>query len=98
MSGRISSGTDYVKGSRVSHSTARFSYSGKRNLFGLPALELHTLPPELTAVNLEKTPAVACDGTHGFSVQYLVEVPIFPGMRTRSWIESWPALAKQVSA
>lgn len=45
--------------------------------FGLIALELHTLPPELTASNLEKTPALAYDGTHGFSDQYLVEVPIF---------------------
>ena len=45
--------------------------------FGLLVLELHTLPPELTAANLEKTPAVAYDGTHGFSDQYLVELPIF---------------------
>jgi hypothetical protein len=45
--------------------------------FGLLVLELHTLPPELTAANLEKTPAVAYDGTHGYSDQYLVEVPIF---------------------
>jgi hypothetical protein len=26
---------------------------------------------------LDKTPAVAYDGTHGFSDQYLVELPIF---------------------
>ena len=45
--------------------------------FGLLVLELHTLPPEVTAANLEKTPAVAYDGTHGFSDQYLVELPIF---------------------
>jgi hypothetical protein len=45
--------------------------------FGLLVLELHTLPPALTAANLEKTPAVAYDGTHGFSDQYLVELPIF---------------------
>jgi hypothetical protein len=45
--------------------------------FGLIALELHTLPPDLAAANLEKTPAVAYDGTHGFSDQYLIEVPIF---------------------
>jgi hypothetical protein len=45
--------------------------------FGLLDLELHTLPPELTAANLELTPAVAYDGTHGFSDQYLVELPIF---------------------
>jgi len=45
--------------------------------FGLLVLELHTLPPALTAAHLEKTPAVAYDGTHGFSDQYLVELPIF---------------------
>jgi hypothetical protein len=45
--------------------------------FGLLLLELHTLPPELAAANLEKTPAVAYDGTHGFSDQYLVELPLF---------------------
>jgi len=45
--------------------------------FGLLILELHTLPPELTASNLSKTPAVAYDGTHGFSDQYLVELPVF---------------------
>jgi len=45
--------------------------------FGLLALELHTLPPELARANLDKTPAVAYDGTHGFSDQYLVELPVF---------------------
>lgn len=45
--------------------------------FGLLLLELHTLPPEVTAANLNRTPAVAYDGTHGFSDQYLVEVPVF---------------------
>jgi hypothetical protein len=45
--------------------------------FGLLALELHTLPPALTAANLERTPAIAYDATHGFSDQYLVELPVF---------------------
>jgi hypothetical protein len=45
--------------------------------FGLLILELHTLPPQRTAANLAKTPAVAYDGTHGFSDQYLVELPVF---------------------
>ena len=45
--------------------------------FGLITLELHTLPPEVTAANLDKTPAVAYDGTHGFSDQYLIELPNF---------------------
>ena len=29
------------------------------------------------AANLDRTPAVAYDGTHGFSDQYLVELPVF---------------------
>ncbi len=45
--------------------------------FGLLLLELHTLPPELAAANLTRTPAVAYDATHGFSDQYLVELPVF---------------------
>lgn len=45
--------------------------------FGLLVLELHTLPPDATAANLDRTPAVAYDGTHGFSDQYLVELPVF---------------------
>jgi hypothetical protein len=45
--------------------------------FGLLLLELHTLPPEVAAANLGRTPAVAYDGTHGFSDQYLVEAPVF---------------------
>ena len=45
--------------------------------FGLLVLELHTLPPPLTAANLDRTPAVAYDGTHGFSDQYLVELQVF---------------------
>ena len=45
--------------------------------FGLIVLELHTLPPDVTAGNLDLTPAVAYDGTHGYSDQYLVELPVF---------------------
>ena len=45
--------------------------------FGLIVLELHTLPPDLTSANLDRTPAVAYDGTHGYSDQYLVELPVF---------------------
>jgi hypothetical protein len=45
--------------------------------FGLLVLELHTIPPALTAANLDRTPAIAYDATHGYSDQYLVEVPVF---------------------
>ena len=45
--------------------------------FGLLVIELHTIPPEITAANLGRTAATAYDATHGFSDQYIVEVDIF---------------------
>ena len=45
--------------------------------FGLLLIELHTLPPEITAQNLGETAATAYDATHGFSDQYIVEVDVF---------------------
>jgi hypothetical protein len=65
---------DELEENLVRHLRRWAPYVGR---FGLLVLELHTLPPELTAANLERTPAVAYDGTHGFSDQYLVELPIF---------------------
>ena len=66
--------SDELEENLVRHLRRWAPYVGR---FGLLVLELHTLPPELTAANLERTPAVAYDGTHGFSDQYLVELPIF---------------------
>jgi hypothetical protein len=65
---------DELEENLVRHLRRWAPYVGR---FGLLVLELHTLPPPLTAANLERTPAVAYDGTHGFSDQYLVELPIF---------------------
>ena len=45
--------------------------------FGLLVIELHTIPPKLTAANLGRTAATAYDATHGFSDQYIIEVDIF---------------------
>ena len=45
--------------------------------FGLLVIELHTVPPELTAKNLGRTAATAYDATHGYSDQYIIEIPIF---------------------
>jgi hypothetical protein len=66
--------SDELEENLVRHLRRWAPYVGR---FGLLDLELHTLPPEITAANLEKTPAIAYDGTHGFSDQYLVELPIF---------------------
>ena len=65
---------DELEENLVRHLRRWAPYVGR---FGLLVLELHTLPPDLTANNLEQTPAVAYDGTHGFSDQYLVELPLF---------------------
>ena len=65
---------DELEENLVRHLRRWAPYIGR---FGLLVLELHTLPPEFTAANLDKTPAVAYDGTHGFSDQYLMELPIF---------------------
>ena len=65
---------DELEENLVRHLRRWAPYVGR---FGLIVLELHTLPPEVTAANLQKTPAVAYDGTHGFSDQYLVEIPLF---------------------
>jgi hypothetical protein len=65
---------DELEENLVRHLRRWAPYVGR---FGLLVLELHTLPPEVTAANLERTPAVAYDGTHGYSDQYLVELPIF---------------------
>jgi len=66
--------SDELEENLVRHLRRWAPYVGR---FGLLILELHTLPPELTAANLDRTPAVAYDGTHGYSDQYLVELPVF---------------------
>ncbi len=45
--------------------------------FGLLVIELHTIPPNVTANNLGRTAASAYDATHGFSDQYIVEIDVF---------------------
>jgi|SRR5690554_2828549 len=45
--------------------------------FGLLVIELHTLPPAVTAQNLGLTAATAYDATHGFSDQYILEIDVF---------------------
>ena len=65
---------DEMEENLVRHLARWKPYSGR---FGLIILELHTLPPEVAAGNPERTPAVAYDATHGYSDQYLVELPIF---------------------
>ncbi len=65
---------DELEENLVRHLRRWAPYVGR---FGLLVLELHTLPPQLTAANLDHTLAIAYDATHGFSDQYLVELDVF---------------------
>ena len=55
----------------LEHLIKRSSYVQK---FGLLMIELHTIAPNLTAANLGNTAPTACDATHGFSDEYIVEI------------------------
>ena len=65
---------DELEENLVRHLRRWAPYVGR---FGLLVMELHTLPPEVTAANPGRTLAVAYDATHGFSDQYLVELDVF---------------------
>jgi hypothetical protein len=65
---------DELEENLVRHLRRWAPYVGR---FGLLVMELHTLPPHVTAANLDRTLAVAYDATHGFSDQYLVELDVF---------------------
>jgi hypothetical protein len=65
---------DEVEENLVRHLRRWAPYVGR---FGLLVMELHTLPPDVTAAHLDQTLAVAYDATHGFSDQYLVELDVF---------------------
>ncbi len=76
---------DELEENLVRHLRRWAPYVGR---FGLLVMELHTLPPELTAANLERTLAVAYDGTHGFSDQYLVEHDVFLACMREAGLEA----------
>jgi DNA-binding MarR family transcriptional regulator/SAM-dependent methyltransferase len=80
----VSSGAYAFRGKRLSNNDVEASL--KEHLsrwapfvkkFGLLVIELHTVPPHLTAANIGQTAATAYDATHGFSDQYIIEVDIF---------------------
>ena len=55
--------------------------------FGLLIIELHTVPPKLTAANLGKTAATAYDATHGYSDQFILEVDVFNAIASKVGLE-----------
>jgi hypothetical protein len=79
-----STGAFAFRGKRISNNTIEDSllehfkkWEPYIKKFGLLVIELHTVPPHITAKNLGKTAATAYDATHGFSDQYIVEVDVF---------------------
>lgn len=70
-----------VEQSLVEHLQKWHPYIAKN---GLMLIELHTLDPALTAQHLGATAATAYDATHGFSDQYILEIPVFEAMVERA--------------
>lgn len=83
---------DVLEENLVQHLRRWAPYTGR---FGLLAVELHTLPPTLAAANRPLTPAVAYDGTHGYSDQYLVELPVFLACATEAGLQADPRYQAQ---
>lgn len=63
--------------------------------FGLLVIELHTVPPEVTARNIGRTPATAYDATHGFSDQYIVEPRVFLNVAAEAGLEADPRYSER---
>jgi len=74
-----------VEESLVAHFKKWTPYVSK---FGLLLIELHTIPPHVTAANIGRTPATAYDGTHGFSDQYILEADVFLDVAKRAGLIS----------
>ena len=79
-----STGAFANRGARISNNTVEANLLDHFNKwapfvqkYGLLVIELHTIPPAVTAQNIGKTAATAYDATHGFSDQYIVEVDVF---------------------
>ncbi len=75
---------NHVEENLLEHFKKWAPYVGK---FGLLLIELHTIPPHLTAQNLGFTAATAYDATHGFSDQYIVEVDVFHKIAKEAGLE-----------
>ena len=58
--------------------------------FGLLVIELHTIPPALTAKNLGRTAATAYDATHGYSDQFILEVDVFRKVAEEAGLKGVP--------
>jgi len=90
-----SSGAFASKGRRLTNASVEqnllehlMSWSPYVKRFGLLLIELHTIPPDITARNLGKTASTAYDATHGFSDQYIVELDVFEKVANEAGLKS----------
>ncbi|MFV1988206.1 MAG: class I SAM-dependent methyltransferase [Gemmatimonadota bacterium] len=63
--------------------------------FGLLVIELHTIPPDIAAASLGRSPATAYDATHGYSDQYIVEVDVFERVAAEAGLRGSPEHARK---
>jgi hypothetical protein len=54
---------------------------------GLLMIELHTVDPADARALQGKLPATAYDATHGYSDQYIVEIPVFDAMAEEAGLQ-----------
>ena len=81
-SGSLSTGAFCFRGERIKNAVVEQNllehfqkWAPYVEKFGLLVIELHTIPPELTRDHLGRTAATAYDATHGYSDQYILELP-----------------------
>jgi hypothetical protein len=55
---------------------------------GLLAIELHTIAPEDAQTLQGRMAATAYDATHGFSDQYILEIPVYDAMAEEAGLRS----------
>ena len=80
----ISTGAFAFEGKRLSNADVEASlaehfgkWSPHVGKYGLLLIELHSVPPAVAAQHIGKTAVTAYDATHGYSDQFIVEVPVF---------------------
>ena len=54
---------------------------------GLLMIELHTVAPANAQKMQGRLPATAYDATHGFSDQYILEIPVFDAMAAEAGLQ-----------
>ena len=61
---------------------------------GLLMIELHTVAPEDAQFMQGRLPATAYDATHGFSDQYILEIPVFDAMAREAGLQMDKAFSR----